>query len=160
MILWEVKHRYVSFSFTFSQGSAMCFNGSLIALKFTAFKAQAQLIIWLTETPPVNYSSSENWTFCWPTDDTAYYMQQEQKRRHLLYCSVLWYHSLIFLFPFSLFFFLSMTMTLPLPSLLFPSLWWCIVSLSPCTLSHRCTVSNAVIDFLHQGQHQGNTLAM
>jgi len=67
-----IKHRYMLVPFTFSQDSAVCFSGSseLIALKFTAFKARAQLIIWPTETLPMNYSSKKDWTFCWPKNST------------------------------------------------------------------------------------------
>lgn len=136
MILQEVKHSYVSSSFTFSQDSAMCFSGlsQLIALKFTAFKARAQLITWLTKTPPVNYSSCEIWTFCWPTDDTAHYTHLAQKKTPTVQCcALISYIDLPFSFIFC--FFPSVVVTLPLPLLLFPSLWWCKVSLSPCTRS-------------------------
>lgn len=45
-----------------TQQFASAGSSELIALKFTAFKAGERLIIWPTETPPVNYSSTENCT--------------------------------------------------------------------------------------------------
>lgn len=87
-ILWGqgVKHRYMSFPFTFSQDSALCFSGSseLIALKFTAFKARAQLIIWL----PESITAAQRTGLSADPQTALYTVRSKHKKKRDSYCTV------------------------------------------------------------------------
>lgn len=120
------------------------FSSKLIASEFTAFKAETQWITWLMETPSVNYSSSERWTFCWPTNSTALRRQQP-----LLHRAV---HSLV---RFSDFYFPPSS-----SSLFFSSIWWCAVSLAHRARSERSECRLIFFFFKQQGQHEGKTMPM
>lgn len=78
---------------------------------------------------------ASTWTFCWPTNSTAYSMQQQEQET--LYCIMFLYQSVI-----SLFLLLLLSILLS-----FHPLRWCTVSRSQHPLSSKRSMSKAVIDF-------------